>query len=129
MSEIPSVETHSGPSPNTWAMIVHLSGLTGYLCNGFGSVIAPLVIWLWKKDEVPIVDEHGKESLNFNISVMIYAMILAGITVATFGFALILTGPAFFILAAFHLVCVIVATVRANRGEPFQYPLTIRFIK
>lgn len=110
-------------------MIVHLSGLTGYLCNGFGSVIAPLVIWLWKKDEVPIVDEHGKESLNFNISVMIYGMILVGITFATFGFALILTGPAFFILAAFHLVCVIVATVRANRGEPFQYPLTIRFIK
>ena len=59
---------------NTWAMTAHLLGLIGYLGNGIGSVIAPLILWLVKKDSLPVVDRHGKEALNFNISVLIYGM-------------------------------------------------------
>lgn len=129
MADIPPTESHSGPSDNTWAMIVHLSGLAGYLGNGIGSIVAPLVIWLWKKDELPTVDEQGKEALNFNITVAIYGMLLFGLSLVTLGIGMILTVPAIFALGIFHAVCVIVAAVRANRGEPFQYPLTIRLIK
>ena len=68
---------------NTWAMIVHLSALSGYLFPVVGNIAAPLVVWIIKKDEMPEVDRHGfpscrsdgapgKVALNFQISVLIY---------------------------------------------------------
>jgi uncharacterized Tic20 family protein len=110
-------------------MICHLAGLVGYLGNGFGSIIGPLVVWLVKKDEIPEVDEHGKEALNFNISVTIYFLILGAATVVTFGIGILLTGPFMIVLAVFHLVCVIVAAMKANNGEPYRYPMCIRLVK
>ena len=115
--------------PNTWAMICHLSGLTGYLANGFGSIIAPLILWLIKKDEVPAVDQHGKEALNFNISIAIYLAVLSLVTIVTFGIGLLLTGPLMVGVAIFHFVCVVVAAIKANNGEFFRYPLCLRLVK
>ena len=86
---------------NTWAMICHLSGLVGYLGNGLGSIIAPLVVWLVKKDELPEVNDHGKEALNFNISVAIYGLILFVATIFTVGIGAILTLPLGFALVVF----------------------------
>ena len=113
---------------NTWGALCHLCGLAGYLGNGIGSVIAPLIIWLIKKDESPAVDYHGKEALNFNISVMIYGFALGGITVLTAGLAMFVTIPLLVILAIFHFVCVIYAAVKASDGKPYRYPLCIRLI-
>ena len=50
----------------TWAMLCHLSAVAGFVIP-FGSILGPLVVWLIKKDEMPIVDLHGKKSLNFQI--------------------------------------------------------------
>ena len=54
----------------TWAMLCHLSALAGFVVP-FGSIIGPLIVWLIKKDEMPIVDEHGKKALNFQITMAI----------------------------------------------------------
>ena len=60
----------------TWATFCHVGALSLYLGIPFGHIVVPLVIWLIKKNEFPYVDEQGKESLNFQISMTIYALIL-----------------------------------------------------
>jgi uncharacterized Tic20 family protein len=105
-----------------WAMLSHLSALIGYFAIPFGNVIAPLIIYLMKKDESPFVAEQSMESLNFQISMSIY-MLISGVLV------LILIG--FLLLAAVWVVGVVltvIASVKAANGEAYRYPLTIRLI-
>lgn len=105
-----------------WALICHLSALSGYIIP-FGNLIAPIVIWSMKKDEFPMVDEHGKEVINFQISFTIYVL------VATL-FVLLLVGiPILIALLVAQVVFIIIAAVKADSGVLYRYPLTIRFIK
>src|SRR4051794_35730178 len=67
-------------SVRTWCMLCHLSALAGLLVPG-GNVLGPLIVWLMKKDEGAEVDEHGKASLNFQISVFIYVAVLSVLAV------------------------------------------------
>jgi uncharacterized Tic20 family protein len=108
-----------------WAMFCHLAGLAGLLpmTPVFGSVIAPLIIWQIKKDEFEFVDEQGKEALNFQISILIYAIAAGLLCFACIGFFLL---PAVYI---FDLIFLLIAAVKANNGERYRYPLSIRFIK
>ncbi len=107
----------------TWPVLCHVLGLALFVGIPFGNVIGPLIIWVLKKDQSPAVDAHGKESLNFQISMTIY-LIVAGLSVfIAIGVVLV---PA--VLLA-DLILVIVATVKAGNGEFYTYPLTIRFIK
>ncbi len=100
----------------TWAMLCHLLAI-------FTGFIAPLVIWLIKKDEDPFVDSHGKEALNFQITVVI-AMFASGLlTFICVGFFL---GVAVWVV---DLIFCIIATMKANSGELYRYPVSIRFIK
>lgn len=105
----------------TFGMLCHLSALAGFIFP-FGNIIGPLIIWLIKKEEYPWVDQHGKESLNFQISITIYLFISAIMI-------LILIGIFFLIaLGIINLVFIIIGSVKANNGEDFTYPLAIRFI-
>lgn len=105
-----------------WAMLCHLSALIAYVGVPLGHIIGPLVVWLIKKDQYPLVDDQGKEALNFQISVTIYG-ILAGFLIFLFvGFLLL---PA---VILFDLVMIIVAAVKANQGIAYRYPLCIRFM-
>lgn len=106
----------------TWAMMTHLLSLTGYI-SGIGFILGPLLMWLFKKDKSSYVNYHGKESLNFQISIIIYGFI-AGILCFVFIGFLILP-----ILGILQLILVIIASVRAKDGEEYRYPMTIRFIK
>ena len=108
-----------------WAMFCHLAGLAGLIpmTPVFGSVIAPLIIWQIKKDEFEFVDEQGKEALNFQISILIYALVAGLLCFACIGFFLL---PAVYI---FDLIFLLIAAVKANNGERYRYPITIRFIK
>ena len=106
-----------------WGMICHLSGLIGYFLIPFGNVIAPLVVWLLKKDEHPWIDEQGKEALNFQICMAIYLLIAAATFCAFIGIVLF---PVVYITG---LVLTIIASVKASNGESYRYPLTIRFVK
>ena len=107
----------------TWAMLCHLGGLGVYIIPSVGHIIAPLIFWLIKKDESPFVDDQGKESLNFQISITIYALVALLLTWVIIGFILL---PA---VGIFDLTMVIIAAVKANSGEKYRYPLCIRFIK
>ncbi|MCJ7663992.1 MAG: DUF4870 domain-containing protein [Desulfobacterales bacterium] len=106
----------------TWAMLCHIGTFAGYIIP-FGHIIAPLIIWLIKKNESPFVDDQGKESLNFQISISIYAVIAALLTLVVIGFVLVIA------LLTFDMVMVIIAAVKSNNGERYRYPLCMRFIK
>jgi len=106
----------------TWAMLCHIGAFAGYIIP-FGHIIAPLVIWLIKKDESPFVDDQGRESLNFQISMSIYAIIALLLTLVVIGVVLLIA------VVIFDVIMVIIAAVRANTGERYRYPLCMRFVK
>jgi uncharacterized Tic20 family protein len=97
-------------------LLIHLLSLV----SGF---LGPLVLWLVKRDQSAYLDHHGKESLNFQISLLVYWF---GSIIAMFVLVGILFIPVLVILG---LVMPIVAAVAANRGDYYRYPLTIRFIR
>lgn len=105
-----------------WTMAMHLSALC--LCLGlpFGNILAPLLIWIFKKDDHTLVNRHGPEVLNFQISFSIY-FIVAGLAIfILIGFILV---P---VVAIIWFVVIIIAAVKAYNGEDYSYPLTIKFI-
>lgn len=85
-------------------------------------LFAPLVVWLIKKEDSPFVDDHGRESVNFMISVLIYSVIAGALTIVLIGFPLLL------VLAVLMAVGGIRGAMAANRGEFYRYPMTIRFL-
>jgi len=105
-----------------WAMLSHLLALVGYLVIPFGNVAAPLIIYLMKKDESPFVADQSRESLNFQISLMIYALISGVLVVVLIGFLLLA------IIWVMGVILTIIASVKAANGEAYRYPLTIRLI-
>ena len=108
-----------------WAMFCHLSGLAGFVIPVvLSGIIAPLIIWQLKKEEDPFVDENGKEALNFQISIGMYALV-SGLLICAAGLGFLLL-PVVYII---NLIFLIIAAVKANNGEHYRYPLTFRFIK
>ena len=107
----------------TSGMLCHLLSFAGIIGVPFGNIIGPLIVWLMKKDESPFVDQCGKESLNFQISLTIYAIVCGLLTIILIGFAGLLA------ILIIDIVCVIKASIKANAGESYTYPLTIRLIK
>lgn len=91
------------------------------------------MVWLTKRESHPFVDAQGKEALNFNLSALIYALVLGVVgfvfSFVTLGFGLFLFIPLFIAAVVAWLVVVIVAAVKASKGEMFRYPLTIRFVR
>jgi uncharacterized Tic20 family protein len=122
------VESEPTSDEKTWAMLSHLSGFLGYLVViPFASIIGPLVVWLLKKDSSTFVDEHGKESINFQITMSIFYAI-TWVLLFSIIFTLIAI-PLFGLLGVWIVVLVIVAAIKAINGEHFHYPLTIRLLR
>ncbi|MBN1521738.1 MAG: DUF4870 domain-containing protein [Candidatus Aureabacteria bacterium] len=107
-----------------WGMLCHLTALSGFIGVPFGNILGPLIIWLIKKNEIPFVDDQGKESLNFQISMFIYTILPLLLTIF-----LCIFFPILLILLVANIVLVIIASVKASNGEAYRYPFTIRFIK
>lgn len=106
----------------TWEVLCHLASLAGWAFP-FGNIVGPLVVWLLKRAESSDIDHHGREALNFQLSVTLYLLLLVP-------FCFVLIGIPFVImLVVLSLVLTIVAAVKASTGQPYRYPLTIRFIK
>lgn len=117
-----------------WAMFAHLSALLGgILTSGWagsvGCFIGPLIIWLAKKDTMPFVNDQGRESLNFNITVGLVFLGLFLLSVLTLGIGLILTVPLMIIVGIAWLVLTILAAIKANEGVAYRYPFALRLIK
>ena len=114
-------EEHSKDARN-WGMWLHLSQLSNFVAPLAG-LVAPIVIWQLKKDELPVLDAHGKNAVNWLISSSIYGLV----GLLTFFFVI-----GFFILLALAACAVafpIIAGIKANKGEVWKYPLTIAFLK
>ena len=106
-----------------WAMLCHLASFAGFTGIPFGNILGPLLVWLLKREESLFIDAHGKEALNFQISVTIYAIVCAVLILILIGLVLLV------ILILFALISVIIAAVQANGGAEYRYRLAIRFIK
>ncbi len=104
-----------------WAIACHLAAFAGWVVP-FGWIIGPLIVWLVKRNQFRFVDEHGKESLNFQISLVIYGIVAVILCFILIGFLLLIA------LAVFQVVFVVIAAVKTSNGEHYRYPLTIRFI-
>jgi hypothetical protein len=111
-----------GRDERQWAMLCHLSAMLMY-ATVIGGFIAPLIIWLLKRDEMPFVADQGRETLNFQITTLL-ALCVGGLL------AIVLIG--FVVIAAvllFHFVVTIIATVKSSEGVLYRYPLCWRVIR
>ena len=105
-----------------WAMLTHLSALTGIFTGGLGFILGPLIMWLIKKDQMPLVNEAGKEAVNFQITMLIALLISFVLMLIVIGIFLA------FLVSVFDVVMVIIAAAQTSNGTRYRYPLTIRFI-
>ncbi len=112
----------ASPADN-WAMLCHLLGLCVFTGIPLGNIIGPLVVWLIKGKEYKTVDNHGKESLNFQISITVYSFIAALLICVFIGWILLI------ILAIADIAFIIIASMKASEGKSYKYPYIFRLIK
>jgi uncharacterized Tic20 family protein len=118
----------SSPTPSTssdaktWCVLCHASALLGLFFHVLGHLGGPLIVWLMKRGDSPEIDAHGKESLNFQISMLIYDAVAAILCVVLIGIPILIA------LWVLNTVFVIIASVKASEGKFYRYPFTIRFI-
>ncbi|WP_397363208.1 DUF4870 domain-containing protein [Olleya sp. R77988] len=139
------------------ATFIHLSTFSRFLIP-FGNIIAPIVLWIANKDKSDFVDTHGKQAINFQFSILLYALIIGAVCVPFFVFSLFShfdildfhafdsihininkPSPLFYIGGSIGLIAVIGfilelvfiinASLKAKDGEKYSYPFTIKFIK
>ena len=123
METTPPLPSVSSSNTRTWIVLCHASALLGLFFHFLGHILGPLIVWLVKRGESPAVDEHGKESLNFQLSMLIYDAL-------AFILCFVLIGiPILILLWVLNTILVIVASIKASEGQLYRYPLTIRFIK
>jgi uncharacterized protein len=103
-----------------FAMLVHLSGIIFPL---LGAIVG-FIIW---KDKGETIAAHTKSALNFSISVAIYFAVANTLAVVAFFLVIPLFLPV--LVWIFYVIMCILAGVKANSGELFNYPLSISFIK
>lgn len=144
-----------------WAMLCHLSALSWIplasllflgipLYLPFLNIVGPLIIWHWKKTQDPWIDFQGKESLNFQLSLTVYALIVivaslflvfttCGVAVTTnvtakyletiFNSLLGALSVFISVLMLSQLILVNFAAIKAYKGQHYRYPFTMRFLK
>src|ERR1700726_1487908 len=122
MDQPPPIPSSSSDT-RTWIILCHASALAGFFIPGAGHLLGPLIVWLAKREDSPEIDAHGKESLNFQISMLIYNVIAVVFCLVLIGFVFL---AALWVLNA---VFVIIAAIQASDGKFYRYPITIRFIQ
>ena len=113
----------SSSNVRTWTVLCHATALAGFFVPWAGHILGPLIVWLAKRGDSPEIDGHGKESLNFQISMLIYSLIAGVLCLVLVGFVLLV------ILHVLNLVLVIIASIQASEGKLYRYPISIRLIK
>ncbi len=123
METIPPSVPVTSSNTRTWLVLCHASALLGLFVHFLGHIFGPLIVWMVKRPESAEIDAHGKESLNFQLSMLIY-------DVVAFILCFVLIGiPILVLLWILNTIFVIIASIKASEGELYRYPLTIRFIK
>src|SRR5881398_3295013 len=119
----------SPPSPSTssdvrtWCVLCHASALLGLFFHFLGHILGPLIVWLLKRGDSPEIDAYGKESINFQISMLIYDAVAAILCIVLIGIPILIG------LWILNTVLVIIASIQASEGKFYRYPITIRLIK
>ena len=150
LTKLPEQNNKNTNQDTSHAPLVHLSSFSSYIGVPFGSILGPLITWSIWKDKSAFVDAHGKEALNFNLSITLYQILAVIVGLFMFltpilsmaatesenpiGIILSIPGLLIFIsgiglLSIFRIVAIIIATFKASNGEYFNYPLSIKFIK
>ena len=143
--EVTTVQTLSpSQSDRLWAAGAHAGALLAALATswsaGIAGALAAFAVWMLARDRSEFAATHAKEALNFNLSMLLYAIaavaigvVLVGATVLTLGLGLLVTAPAGLLLvlayaaiAATWLVCSLIAAFKAYDGQAYRYPLTLR---
>ena len=114
----------SSPSSEvrTWSVLCHASALLGLFFHFFGHLLGPLVVWLIKRDASSEIDANGRESLNFQLSMLIYDIVAGILCIVLIGIPILIA------LWVLNTVFVIIASVKTSNGEFYRYPFTIRFL-
>ncbi len=139
------------------ATFIHLSTFSRFVIP-LGNYIGPIILWMVNKDKSEFVDSHGKQAINFQISILLYALIIGTLTIPFFIFNVfneldfvdfhgfhnfsinigepspllyITGGLGFLAIIGFilEMVFIVVASLKARDGELYHYPLTINFLK
>jgi uncharacterized Tic20 family protein len=118
----PAPASSTSSEIRTWSVLCHASALLGLFLHFFGHLLGPLVVWLIKRDASPEIDANGKESLNFQISMLIYDAIAAILCIVLIGIPILIA------LWILNTVFVIIASVKTSEGKFYRYPFTIRFL-
>ena len=105
-----------------WAVLLHLSTLLGLVSFGFG-LIVPIVLWQWKKTELPAIDAHGKVVANAILSYFAYSVLAFILLFVLIGFVL------FWVLGILFILYPLIGAVKASKGEVWPYPLCFKFFK
>lgn len=105
-----------------WAFFLHLAQYAHFLVP-LGGIILPVVLWQLKKDEFPGVDTHGKNVVNWAISMFLYMIVAVPLCFLLIGIPLVI------VLAIAGLVCPLIGAIKASNGETWRYPATIAFLK
>ena len=115
--------TSSSSNVRLWCVLAHASALAGFFVPWAGHIVGPLIIWLAKHADSPEIDAHSKESLNFQISMLIYNAVAAILCLVLIGFVIL------GVLHILNVIFVIIASIQASEGKLYRYPLAIRLIK
>ena len=121
MQPMPIMSLQS-PEERQMGMFLHLSLLASLVVPAAG-IIVPVVLWQTQKEKMPALDAHGKMVTNWMISHLIYVIVSVVLMVVVVGFLTLL------VVAVLGIVFPIIGAIKANNGELWQYPLTIKFIK
>jgi uncharacterized Tic20 family protein len=122
METTPPSTSITSSNTRTWCILCHASALLGLFFHFLGHIFGPLIVWLLKRGDGAEIDAHGKESLNFQLSMLIYdavALILCFVLIGI---------PILILLWLLNTILVILASIKASEGQLYRYPLTIRFI-
>ena len=114
--------TSTSSNVRTWCVLAHATALVGFFVPVAGHIVGPLIIWLAKRQDSPEIDAHGKESMNFQISMLIWNAIAAILIIVLIGI------PILILLHILNIIFVIVASIQASEGKLYRYPLAIRLI-
>ena len=110
------------PEQRQMGLFLHLSQFANVIFFPLG-IVAPILIWQLNKDKIPGLDAHGKMVTNWMISATIYAIVSIVLIFVLVGFLTILA------VAVMGIVFPIIGAIKANNGELWEYPLTIKFLK
>jgi hypothetical protein len=119
-------ETHApiaARQQRRWAALCHAAAVAGFIIPFVGNILGPMLIWMLKREEFPLVADQGKESMNFQILMTLLYVASALLLFLVVGLLLLIG------LGVYNLIMISIASVKAGRGEAYRYPINMRLIK